>query len=158
MSTCPATRLAWSIWVFSALFGATALVITFLGVSAGLLFLEFGAAFNAAVIAASFSTVGAMVASRRPKNPIGWIMCAGGLGVALGSLTDAYAIYVLFGSLYEPMPAIDSQVTLPKTPILSHFWSGPCTQQTSLFRVFNRLGCSRKFRSPADSSAYAAES
>jgi len=90
--------------VFSALFGATALVITFLGVSAGLSFLEFGAAFNAAAIAASFSTVGAMVASRRPKNPIGWIMCAGGLGVALGSLTDAYAIYALFGSLNELMP------------------------------------------------------
>jgi hypothetical protein len=70
MSSCPATQLAWLIWVFSALFGGTALVITFLGVSAGLWFLGFGAAFNAAVIAASFSTVGAMVASRRPKNPI----------------------------------------------------------------------------------------
>ena len=55
--------------VLPALFGATALVITFLGVSAGLSFLEFAAAFNAAVMAASFSTVGAMVASRRPKNP-----------------------------------------------------------------------------------------
>jgi hypothetical protein len=52
-------------------------VITFLGVSAGLSFLEFGAASNAAVMAASFSTVGVMVASRRPKNPIGWLMCAG---------------------------------------------------------------------------------
>jgi hypothetical protein len=70
MSTCPATRLAWSIWVFSARFGATALVIAFLGVSAGLSILEFGAAFNAAVIAAFFSTVSAMIASRRPKNPI----------------------------------------------------------------------------------------
>ena len=104
MSTRAATPLAWSIWVFSAFLGATALVITFLGVSAGLSFLEFGAAFNAAVIAASFSTVGAMVVSRRPKNPIGWIMCAGCLGVALGSLTDAYAIHVLFGCLNEPMP------------------------------------------------------
>ena len=103
MSTRPATRLAWSIWVFSALFGATALVIISLGVSAGLSFLEFGAAFNAAAIAASFSTVGALVASRRPNNPIGWIMCAGGLGVALGSLTDTYAVYALFGSLKEPM-------------------------------------------------------
>jgi hypothetical protein len=71
MSTCPTTRLAWSIWMFSAHFGATVLVITFLGVSAGLSFLEFGAASSAAVMAASFSTVGAMVASRRPKNHIG---------------------------------------------------------------------------------------
>ena len=76
MSTRPATLLAWSIWVFSALFGATALVIISLGVSAGLSFLEFGAAFNAAAIAASFSTVGAMVASRRPENLTRWLMCA----------------------------------------------------------------------------------
>jgi hypothetical protein len=41
-------------------------------------------------------------------------MCAGGLGIALGSLTDAYANYVLFGSLNEPMPAIDSQINPPK--------------------------------------------
>jgi hypothetical protein len=85
-------------------------------------------------------------------------MCAGGLGVALGSLTDAYAIYVLFRSLYEPMPAIDSQINLPKTPILSHFWSGPCTQQNQPISSFNRLGSSQKFRSPADPSACAAES
>jgi hypothetical protein len=104
MSTRPATRLAWSLWVFSALFGATALVITFLGVSAGLSFIELGAAFNAVVISAAFSTVGVMVASRRPKNPIGWIMCAGGLGAALGGLTDAYAIYLLFSSPEEQMP------------------------------------------------------
>src|SRR5215217_4051024 len=117
MSNHLATRLAWSIWVFSALFGATALVITFLGVSAGLSFLEFGAAFNAAAIAASFSTVGALVASRRPKNPIGWIMCAGGLGVALGSLTDAYAVYAVFRSPEEPMPgaALSAWVSLLTT-------------------------------------------
>jgi hypothetical protein len=64
-------------------------------------------------------------------------MCDGGLGVALGSLPDVYAIYVLFGSLNEPMPANDSQINLPKTPILSLFWCSPCTQQnqpTSCFQ------------------------
>jgi hypothetical protein len=116
MSTRTATRLAWSIWVFSALFAAIALVVTFLGVSAGVSFLEF-AAVNAVAIAAAFSTVGALVASRRPKNPIGWIMCAGGLGVALGSLTDAYAIYALFRSPEEPMPgaALSASVSLLTT-------------------------------------------
>jgi hypothetical protein len=86
MSTCPATRLAWSIWVFSDLFGATALVTTFLGVPAGLSFLEFAAAFNAAVIAAFFSTVGVMVASRRPEILTGWLMCAEGLFFVLNGL------------------------------------------------------------------------
>src|SRR5829696_8863911 len=114
MSTRPATRLAWSIWVFSALFGLTALVITFLGVSAGLSFLEFGAAFNTAAIAAAFSSVGALSASRRSKNPIGWIMCVGGLGVALGSLTETYAVYALFRSPEEPLPgaALSAWVSL----------------------------------------------
>jgi hypothetical protein len=89
MSTCPATRLAWSIWVFSALFGATALVITFLGVPVGLSFLEFGAAFNAAVIAASSRPLALWSPRVVPR---------------LGILTDVYAIYVLFGRLNEPMP------------------------------------------------------
>ena len=98
MNTRTATWLALSLWVFSALLAATTLAIIVLGVSAGVSFLQLGAAFNAVVISAAFSTVGAVVASRRPKNPIGWIMCAGGLGVALGSLTDAYATYLLFTS------------------------------------------------------------
>src|SRR5215212_3031231 len=103
MSTHTATWLAWPIWVLSTLFGATALLIAVLGMSTGVSFLEFGAAFNMAVIAAAFSTIGAFVVSRRSGNPIGWIMGAGGLGVALGSLTDAYAVYALFGSPEEPM-------------------------------------------------------
>jgi hypothetical protein len=98
MNTRTATWLALSLWVFSALLAATTLAIIVLGVSARVSFLQLGAAFNAVVISAAFSTVGAVVASRRPKNPIGWIMCAGGLGVALGSLTDAYATYLLFTS------------------------------------------------------------
>jgi hypothetical protein len=98
MNTRTATWLALSLWVFSALLAATTLAIIVLGVSAHVSFLQLGAAFNAVVISAAFSTVGAVVASRRPKNPIGWIMCAGGLGVALGSLTDAYATYLLFTS------------------------------------------------------------
>jgi hypothetical protein len=78
-------------------------------------------------------------------------MCAGGLGIALGSLTDAYANYVLFGSLNEPMPAIDSQINPPKTPILNLFWRGLCIQQNqpiSSFqqaRVFSEVPLSSRF-------------
>jgi hypothetical protein len=103
MNTRTATWLALSLWVFSALLAATTLAIIVLGVSAGVSFLQLGAAFNTVAISAAFSTVGAVVASRRPKNPIGWIMCAGGLGVALGGLTDAYATYLLFTSPEKPI-------------------------------------------------------
>ena len=43
----------------------------------------------------AFSVVGALVASRRPDNPIGWIICAVGLTFALGSLSGEYATYAL---------------------------------------------------------------
>ncbi len=117
MSLRTATWLAWSTWVFCALFTATALVIAGLGVSTGVSFVEFGAAFNTAAIAITFSTIGALVASRRSENPIGWIMCAGGLVVALGSLTDAWAVYSLFRSPEGPMPgaALSAWVSLWST-------------------------------------------
>jgi signal transduction histidine kinase len=41
----------------------------------------------------AFSVVGAPIASRRPDNPIGWILCAVGLSFALGSLSGEYATY-----------------------------------------------------------------
>ena len=114
MSPRTATPLAWSIWVFSALFAATSLVIIVQGVFAGVSFLAFGPAFNTAAIAAAFSSVGALIASLRSKNTIGWLMCIGGLGVALGSLTETYAVYALDSSPEEPMPgaALSAWVSL----------------------------------------------
>src|SRR6266566_9891999 len=50
--------------------------------------------FNALVLLA-FATVGALIASRRPKNPIGWIFCISTLLWALGVLMLEYAVYAL---------------------------------------------------------------
>jgi len=44
-----------------------------------------------AVFVLAFAGVGALVASRQPENPVGWLMCASGLAYALVGLTDAYA-------------------------------------------------------------------
>jgi hypothetical protein len=41
----------------------------------------------------AFPLVGALVASRRPRNPIGWICLADGLLWMLLSMTDSYSIY-----------------------------------------------------------------
>jgi hypothetical protein len=54
----------------------------------------------------TFSVVGAIIASRQPRNAIGWIFCGIGLVVGLGSFTGGYAEYRLasdstLGSLGE---------------------------------------------------------
>ena len=45
----------------------------------------------------TFSVVGAIIASRQPRNAIGWIFCGIGLVVGLGSFTGGYAEYRLAG-------------------------------------------------------------
>src|SRR5215208_3223248 len=49
----------------------------------------------------TFSVVGAMIASRQPRNAIGWIFCGIGLVVSLNSLSGSYAEYRLAGG-YGP--------------------------------------------------------
>ena len=43
----------------------------------------------------SFATVGALVASRQPRNPIGWIFCILGILGPFGSASEEYALYAL---------------------------------------------------------------
>jgi hypothetical protein len=45
-----------------------------------------------------FTTIGALVASRQPKNTIGWIFCALGLFLTSYSASGQYAIYALVSS------------------------------------------------------------
>jgi hypothetical protein len=43
----------------------------------------------------SFATVGALVASRRPENPIGWILSVVGVAMGFGFFAQGYADYAL---------------------------------------------------------------
>ncbi len=47
-------------------------------------------------VVVGFALVGALIASRLPSNPIGWIFCAGAVSFSLAGVTEAYAIYTLF--------------------------------------------------------------
>jgi hypothetical protein len=94
MSTRASAWLAWSVCALS-------LVLTALG----LLFLAlnrshpsvpvFEFAFRSVVIVASCSTVGVLIASRRPAHPIGWLFSAIGLLSGVHLFCGEYAIYAL---------------------------------------------------------------
>jgi hypothetical protein len=72
-------RLAWGIWAAILAIGAA---ITSHAVNdGGLVF----AGYVAFVLA--FATVGALVAARRPRNPIGWLLLAAGLSYVVGGIS-----------------------------------------------------------------------
>ncbi len=48
-----------------------------------------------AVLSLAYATVGALIASRLPQNPIGWIFCGVGLLYETRRFTTAYANYAL---------------------------------------------------------------
>src|SRR5918998_3425017 len=93
MSRPTAARLAWSLWTLS---------IALTGISLLLLALNFSHPHahifdwwlgNALVVIDV--TVGATVASRRPENSVGWLLCLSGVAIGTSSFTSQYAIYAL---------------------------------------------------------------
>jgi len=50
------------------------------------------------VLLFTFPTVGALIASRRPENAVGWILCVGGLALGFSLLASGYVEYALFAS------------------------------------------------------------
>jgi hypothetical protein len=47
------------------------------------------------VLILAFSTVGALISSRRPENAIGWLFCSGSLMWIIGELALEYGVYAL---------------------------------------------------------------
>src|ERR671916_804552 len=60
----------------------------------------------------AFPFVGAMIASRRPRNPIGWICLADGLLWMLLGLFDYYSVYGLAEPGSVPFPAAMAGLSL----------------------------------------------
>src|ERR687898_1348131 len=93
MSGRAAAWVAWSGWLLSMVALALSLLLTlFLPASSGITDVVANY-FFAVVLAAmvlSFSTVGALIATRQSHNPIGWIMIVAGFGLAATVLTGNY--------------------------------------------------------------------
>jgi hypothetical protein len=82
--------LAWFTWVLYLVIAIVTLLFQMKNAPSELL----SDIFNALVLLA-FATVGALIASRRPQNPIGWIFCSSTLLLALGNFLLEYAVYTL---------------------------------------------------------------
>ena len=86
MSRRTAAWVAWSLFALVLLILALGLILW--SPDAGF-FLTF------ALIAAPFAVVGVLVASRRPRNPIGWLFLAFAVVAAFVASADQYAVYAL---------------------------------------------------------------
>jgi hypothetical protein len=91
MSTRAASWLAWSVWVSTLVAMALAFLLATLNVPTSSALVTV----CLSVVIIAFSTVGALIASRRPKNPIGWLFCSGAFIWGLGELTLEYGVYAL---------------------------------------------------------------
>ena len=99
MSTRSATWLAWALVTLSVvlLVGGIALAQMTRSTAPGRPY--FGPVEAAFVLATvlTFSVVGAIVASRQPRNAIGWLFCGVGVTIGLSSFAGEYAEFRLAG-------------------------------------------------------------
>jgi hypothetical protein len=89
--------LAWALWVLTLLSLATTAWLDQLLRQAGRPELSWFGAGNAASVGAAViaATIGALVASRRPRHPVGWLLLAMGLGLTLSGAGGGYKWYGL---------------------------------------------------------------
>ena len=106
MSHRTAAWLAWSLWAVCVALIALTLLLDFL--TGGDIPLPPQESLDpwltvlTGVLSLAYPTVGALIASRLPTNPIGWIFCGVGLLYAVQRFTTAYADYALVENLALP--------------------------------------------------------
>ena len=100
-------RLAALIWGFCLALAAGTLVLLVIG--AGEHTAADGSTFDGwaglsfVVASLAFATVGAMIATRVPENPIGWIFCLTGVALGVADFGNQYAEQMLFVAS-DPLP------------------------------------------------------
>src|SRR5829696_6095386 len=94
MSRRTAARLAWSICALSLALTALSLLLLALNLSYPNTYI-YDYWLENTIQAVSFSIIGAIIASRLPANPVGWLFYAAACLIAVQCLSAEYAIYAL---------------------------------------------------------------
>jgi hypothetical protein len=94
MSRRTAAWLAWSLCALSLALTALSLFLLDLNLSHPNTHI-YNPWLDNTLTAVFYPTVGALVASRRPENPVGWLLCLFGLVISISHFGAQYAIYTL---------------------------------------------------------------
>jgi hypothetical protein len=86
---------AYSLWALCLLLSALGVVFWVLGAATPQPPGDFGFRGIDIIYTVAFSTVGAVIASRRPHNWVGWLFLAAGLGFAIVGIAYEYAVYAV---------------------------------------------------------------
>jgi hypothetical protein len=101
MSARTAAWLAWSVSALSLALAALSFLLIALNLSLNTPVYFYW--LEPATIAVGYSVIGAIIASRLPSHPIGWICCAIGVMAAVESFSSEYALYALLAPHPEPL-------------------------------------------------------
>jgi hypothetical protein len=97
MSARTASWLAWVAWVLSLTLSTLSLILLILNRSYPDVPVYSGWLAET-LTAMGYSTIGAIIVSRRPNNSIGWLSCTTGLLVAVDHFCAEYSLYTLLAS------------------------------------------------------------
>jgi hypothetical protein len=111
-------RLAGTLWAITAVLAIVAVVIVIASLStpapeAGYL------RGSVALFALAWATIGARIAARYPRNAVGWLMLAAGLGFGIIAVTQELVIAALIG----PNPVQSAEITVRFVRISAYFTS-----------------------------------
>jgi signal transduction histidine kinase len=99
-----ARRLSWSITFFSSVVVLIGLILSILALTANGNQTAFSHQFFTPLLTITYCVVGALVASRHPRNPIGWMFCATGFLSAFNMLSSGYALYSELALTNDSLP------------------------------------------------------
>jgi hypothetical protein len=101
VSARTAAWLAWAVCALSLALAALSFLLLALNLSVNTPVYFYW--LEPATIAVGYSVIGAIIALRLPRHPIGWLCCAIGVMAAVESFSSEYALYALLAPHPEPL-------------------------------------------------------